>query len=229
MSANIEVMTFNINLNKEVKMNESTAFEVKIDYPEFISNKERPPLRRINSYYSANANTFYKKMDNLILKSALDDNRIRAKSGEEPMKYEAAQKYEVTYHENCLLSVVTESYEFTGGAHGNSVKSSASWNTDNGSRVSLKMLFPNNPKYFSVIKSNIIKQIEEQISQNNSEYFEDYSNLVNKYFNPNSFYILPGYLVFYFQNYEISPYSFGMPEFKISVEDLGATLPKCRT
>ena len=67
------------------------------------------------------------------------------------------------------------------------------------------------------ILQNINKQIEENIQSGNGQYFDNYCKLVLETFNPQNFYILSDSLfAIYFQQYDIAPYSSGIPVFEIN-------------
>lgn len=100
---------------------------------------------------------------------------------------------------------------FQDGAHGNTIRTSQTWNLKKGEMVPLEYFF-NNP-YFMV---EILKQINSQILENPEIYFENTCNLVLETFNSKNFYLTPSGIVIYFQQYDIAPYSSGIPTFTIS-------------
>lgn len=63
------------------------------------------------------------------------------------------------------------------------------------------------------LKEYIEQQIAERLKSNPGSYFDDYSSLLQTSFNPDSYYLLPGGYVIYFQQYDIAPYATGLPEF----------------
>ena len=54
-------------------------------------------------------------------------------------------------------------------------------------------------------------------TKNGATYFDDYAKLIQNTFNPDSFYLFPGGVVIYFQQYDIAPYATGLPEFVLPV------------
>jgi len=56
-------------------------------------------------------------------------------------------------------------------------------------------------------------QIARRLKENPGTYFDDYKTLLHNTFRINNFYLEPGKLVIYFQQYDIAPYSTGLPEF----------------
>ena len=56
----------------------------------------------------------------------------------------------------------------------------------------------------------------------------NYEKNVEQYFNPEHFYLKPAGLVVYFQQYEIAPYSSGIPEFTIPYLEEYVLRPQCQ-
>jgi len=81
------------------------------------------------------------------------------------------------------------------------------------SLINLKELFIKGYDY----SDKINKEIKEQINKNPENYFD--SGAVFKGISENqSFYIEDNNLVIYYQLYDIAPYVFGIPEFKIPLK-----------
>ena len=111
--------------------------------------------------------------------------------------YSAYMEYTITYNENCFLSLYFDRYEFTGGAHGSTIRSSDTWTRQ-----------------------------AEVIQQREDIYFDDYKELIISNFNENSFYLSPSGITIYYQQYDIAPYSTGIVEFTIPY-DLINWHPNC--
>lgn len=133
------------------------------------------------------------------------------------MIYEVILDYKITYFENEIISLYFDEYTFTGGAHGNTVRSSQNWDLILSKQFSLSSLFPSNPNYLLPILQEIHSQIKENMETDNPNYFDNYCELVLQYFNPENFYLSPGYVNIFFQLYEIAPYVTGIPVFSIKL------------
>jgi len=140
--------------------------------------------------------------------------------------YEAYMEYTVTNDENCFLSSYVDKYEFTGGAHGNTVRSSDTWELCSGMQLPLYSFFKPGTNYRHLLIEEITKQAEYNLKQNPNIYFDDYKSLILKNFNQNSFYITPQGMVIYYQQYDIAPYSTGIVEFLIPYATIG-WYPQC--
>ena len=127
-----------------------------------------------------------------------------AKKNDYPiMQYELVSQYTVTYNDLCIVSIYSEQYIFTGGAHGNTIRSSQTWNIKKGDIINLSDLFPNNFDFKTQILKEINSQILYQISIGENYYFDNYLELLIKTFNPESFYLTQEGIVIYYQQYDI--------------------------
>mgnify|MGYP000515686223 CR=1 FL=1 len=140
-------------------------------------------------------------------------------------QYEIYVDFNVTFNMNCIISLYFDRYEYTGGAHGSTVRTSDSWNIACKRPVSLTDLFPAGTDIRDYYKRAIIGQIEQEAESEAMLYFEDYEKLVNRYLSLSNFYLTYEGVVIYFQQYEIAPYATGIPEFLIPYSDDGAALP----
>jgi hypothetical protein len=128
---------------------------------------------------------------------------------------EAIMEYNITYNDNCFLSLYKDKYEFTGGAHGSTIRSSDTWETCEGTYIPIYCYFFRGTNYMNLLINEITKQAEQNLNQNPGIYFEDYKNLIIENFNPNSYYLTPQGMDIYYQQYDIAPYSTGIVEFTI--------------
>ena len=121
--------------------------------------------------------------------------------------------------EDCVTSLYTDRYSYLGGAHGNTIRDSQTWDFSTGKQIRLPDFFPNNPKFTDFIFTGIQQQIEEQIKTDSAEYFDDFPSLIRGNFNLNGFYVHPNGIVIYYQQYDIAPYVRGIPEFFFPFQD----------
>lgn len=211
-------------LRNELYYNNVLMLTYTIRYPQFASRWFQSAVRRMNLTYRTKALAFKKHCETELYRLAVEQYQYAVQNNFPFMPYEAVMVYSVTYNQNCALSLYFDQYEFTGGAHGNTVRDSATWNLNQGRIMRLAEFFPANRNY----RAYIINMVIEQISRDPTNYFEDYKNLVAQYFNPNSFFLTPEGIVVYFQQYEIAPYATGIPMFIIPYLAGNATEPRCR-
>ena len=99
----------------------------------------------------------------------------------------------------------------TGGAHGNTVRASDTWNLNVSRRLRLSGLFCRPDDYQELI----FPKIREQIAENPEIYFDNYEQLIVENFQESNFYTTSEGIVIYYQQYDIAPYSSGIREFLI--------------
>ncbi len=124
--------------------------------------------------------------------------------------YELHWDYRVTFNKNGFLSLVTTSYQFTGGAHGLTVQESYNYDLKKGEKMSLADVFQPGVDYEKVINEEIKKQMASQPDR----FPEDWGGFQGIAENQ-PYYLKEGSLVVYFGLYEIAPYASGIPEFDI--------------
>jgi hypothetical protein len=127
--------------------------------------------------------------------------------------YEIYSRYTVSKDNDKLISLYNDYYEYLGGAHGMTTRTSYTIDKDKESLLTLKDLFVKGYDYKDIIN----REIRAEINKNPQNYFD--SGSVFKGISENqNFYIEDDNLVIYYQLYDIAPYVFGIPEFKIPLK-----------
>ncbi len=205
-------------------MNEEVLI-YEISYPLFSSSVFFKSVQRLNNYYRESALMFEKYCRTALYRMACESAYEAKEHGYTPIKFEVVQKFELTYNENCAISLYSDRYMFSGGAHGMTERFSDTFKLGGGlKRIELKALFEDNFNY----KNYIIKEITKQISLGDSSaFFDNYEQNVKDCFNKNYFYLTDSGMAIYYQQYDIAPYSSGIPTFILPYEKNGAMPPKC--
>ena len=126
------------------------------------------------------------------------------------MVYDIIQNYNTTYNSENIISLYSDQYIYSGGANGITTRTSQNWNMQCGKFITLNDLFFNKSNYIL----DILKNINNQISQNPEFYFDNYCSLVLQNFKTNQFYITSkNTFCTFFQMYDIAPHSTGIPYF----------------
>ena len=141
-------------------------------------------------------------------------------------QYEVYVDFNVTFNLSCILSLYFDCYEYRGGAHGSTIRTSDSWDIFCSRPITLMNLFPPHTNIKEYYINAIIEQIRHEVQNGSSLYFDDYENLVKQYLSLSNFYLTYDGVVIYFQQYEIAPYATGIPEFLIPYSKEGASLPR---
>lgn len=197
-------------IENNLKYENTVILKYHIEYPE-ITNENNTATRMFNIYNERIAKDLQKRAESELYIEAIELYKYNKQNNYPIMTYEIYRTYEVTLNTNKLISLYADEYIFTGGAHGNTIRTSQTWNMHNARMIRLYELYKN--PYFIL---NILKQIITQINNEKNIYFEDACCLVIETFNPQSFYLTPSSVVIYFQQYDIAPYSSGIRTFKLN-------------
>lgn len=198
-----------IVIKADMKYDGVTVLSYQIEYPEFKSTDYKKSVNTINQFYKDRALEFQNYCRTKLYQMAVDQYLDDIKNDFPVRVYEALMTFNVTYNKACIISLYFDTYQYTGGAHGLTIRTSQTWNLQTGQMIKLNELFDCLYDYRAYIKNKII----EQIKKDPEPYFDNYEELVDQTFNVNSFYCTPQGVVIYFQQYDIAPYSSGIREF----------------
>lgn len=197
-----------------------------INYPQFSSNQFPGAIGAMNQYYYMRALELKRYYRNNLYNQAVEQFRFAQQNGYPFNMFGAQTAFTVTYNQNCYVSLYTDQYEYTGGAHGITTRVADTWDLRKGYRIQLSQLFPGGFDYAAYLTDAIIAQIRQQIESGEADYFENYQELAVEYFNPGNFYLTPQGLVIYYDLYAIAPYAAGIREFTIPYSDV-VLQPSC--
>jgi len=120
--------------------------------------------------------------------------------------------FEIKTNQRGALSLSLLNYAFTGGAHGNTLQHSLTFDADTGKSYALDELF----KRGSAYEQRLNAIIQAQIKARQLPVLGEYPGL-----SPDQdFYIADKALVIYFPLYALVPYAWAFPYFPISVYDI---------
>lgn len=201
-------------LQNDMKYDGVTILSYKIEYPQFKSSLYQMSLAVINRFYKNKALAYQNRCETELYNMAVEQYKFDKENGYPVRPFEALLTFKMTFSRACIISLYFDQYEYTGGAHGNTIRSSQTWNLQKTVQLKLSELFecPNYREY-------IFNEVIAQIKKNPDIYFEDYEQLVRSTFNEESFYSTPYGIVVYYQQYDIAPYASGIREFLIPYSD----------
>ena len=204
----------NTNLfQKEMSFEGVVILKYHIEYPSINEKIYGNGILNFNCYNKNLAVELKNRTENELYRDAIKTYKYNKENGYPVMVYEVYRNFEITYNQNNIVSLYIDEYTFTGGAHGSTIRTSQTWNLQNGCMMPLEYFFQGNP-YFMI---DILKEINKKIAENPEVYFTDTCNLVLDTFNPESFYLTSNGIVIYFQQYDIAPYSSGIRTFTIQL------------
>lgn len=223
-SANITTKKIKKKFNHKGK----NILNVDIEYPYIKLSKGYIVAKKINSSYFLTANKFYNKATKILLPMAIEQYLQSIKESYPFNPYDAVMKYTITQNSNCILSTYFDQYEYTGGAHGMTLRTSSTFSLQNGEVITLKNIFKGKINYKRIIIDEIKKQATKNVIDSPGIYFENYLELIEKSFNENSFYLTQDAINIYFQQYDIAPYASGIIVFNLTYKELGIKAPSCK-
>jgi hypothetical protein len=211
---------------KNFEYNNIVILTLTIKYPLINIPHNKYAENNINSMINNQIIEYYNYVSRIMYNNAVEYYHD-SQANDFPFHVnEAIVEYNVTYNDNCFLSLYKDKYEFTGGAHGSTIRSSDTWETCQGTYIPMYCYFYRGTNYMNLLINEITKQAARNLNKNPGIYFEDYKNLIIQNFNPNSYFLTPYGMTIYYQQYDIAPYSTGIVEFTIPYEIIG-WYPSC--
>lgn len=132
--------------------------------------------------------------------------------------------YITEYNRNNILSFYITTVSYSGGAHDIITLGSETFDISKGVRIVSDNLFSVAKEEYSLrIKDRIIKEIESQNEGGNASgiyYYDNYIDLVDLTYDPESFVLTENGLKVYFQVYDLAPFAAGTISFTIPYGDL---------
>lgn len=197
------------------------VFTYKIYYPYFTTQCSQTAAQNINQYYVNHALETERHCRTVLYPQAVETAQYIVNNKPPFNPYTFQSVYDVTYNQNCTTSLYFDSYTFMGGAHGATFRNSDTWNFFSGSRMTLEDFYPYGASFTEALFINIGHQIEERLKTEPGSYFDNYEELLRKNFHPENYFLKPEGIVIYYQQYDIAPYSTGIPEFLIPFSPSG--------
>ncbi|WP_186564621.1 DUF3298 and DUF4163 domain-containing protein [Lawsonibacter celer] len=174
-----------------------------------------PGLRRIGRYYHQIAEQWKRRWEGRLYAQAQAAARSAREASHLFRSWEARLTYSVTYQQDGLLSLYLDAYEYTGGAHGLTVRHGDTWQVPEGTPRALHTFFPPHSRWRRQIFSEICRQIESRVKAGDSLFADDWEHRLAPAFDPEHFYLTSEGISVFFPLYSIAPYAEGIPAFPI--------------
>ncbi|HBV95651.1 MAG TPA: hypothetical protein DEF36_01175 [Desulfotomaculum sp.] len=199
-----------VTVKTKIITSDTGSLLLNIQYPEIEGLADESIQSKING-------TFEKIADQARAEGIKNGDVISGESAARNVRAETYFNYRIKYNQNDILSVVFQNYQYTGGAHGLTVQSSYTFNLKTGRQYGLNDLFGDDAGYVSLISREIKSQLAERGIMETLNPFEAIKA-------DQDFYVNDKGIVIYFQQYEIMPYAYGIPEFTIGRASLAGLL-----
>ncbi len=213
-----------LKTDKSLYYDKVEMVKLHLSYPSIKTGKKGAD-RRINAYYEHEAHMTAKRAEKVILPSAIEAYKFMLSDGAPFFTYDVRLDVTEAFNEGRLLSTYSDSYEYTGGAHGMTARNSITWNTETGYPVTLKELSGRKKGACARTLAMVEERAEVMYRNKTLPLFDDYKKLIRKSFDCESFYLSPEGVQIYFQLYAIAPYYAGIIAFTLPFEALFIPLP----
>lgn len=200
-----------------------TMVEVDIAYPQVAVDSIPAAGVYITGWYQECARRAYDYACRALFRDASARYRESIRFGYPFHASTLTEVFSVSYNANGFLSLFTDRYEFTGGAHGVTVRRAENWNLAGCCRMELREFF-RGTGWREIFLTGIYAQINAQIAQGGDIYFDNYQQLVRRCFDPCRCYLMPTGFAVWFPQATIAPYAAGLVVFVIPFADFGDRL-----
>lgn len=194
--------------------------DLKINYP-YSDPGYSGNSARFNMHYRQRAQKNYRYASTRFYQAAIKHYNISKTQGFPFHNFEYLEVFETTYCKNPFISLFFDTYEFTGGAHGNTVRKSNTWDVRRGHLLPLESLFVKEFDYTSIMLKHIEAEATRRQITGMANYFEDLKINIKKFFDPNNYYLDENGIAIFYPLYTIAPYSEGIQVFIIPYKLFG--------
>ena len=204
-------------LNDTMLYGNIPVFTYHIAYPSFSTTCVLSAAQTANIYYMQLAENTEQYCRTVLYPQAVESARYITSNHPPFNRYTLDMNYQITYNSGCITSLYMDTYTYMGGAHQELERISDTWDFSTGRQLHLDDITALTPDTLKGLQTSIKQQIAERLKESPGSYFEDYPYLLRNNFNQSQFFLRPGQIVIYYQQYEIAPYATGIPEFSIPI------------
>lgn len=197
---------------------------VSISYPAISGMVSAPCIKRVNRHYLAEAQRLRRHARTELYDSAVEDYRFSQGKGYPFHTYEILQVFTVSFNSLPILSLNTDVYQYTGGAHGMTECTGTTWDLHRCRLLQMGDLFRRGYDYTQPILRYVEAEALRRQASGEAQYFEGLEENIRKYFDEKNYYLTCQGLVVYYPLYSIAPYYVGIQEFTVPYGMFGNNL-----
>lgn len=199
---------------------------IDLSYPMFESAVESSHAAEINRQIEAYVleqffpdTAEHKSIEGFAKQFISDYRDIKAAFGD-AFGWHAKLNSKVLRNDSAVVTIELSSDLYTGGAHGNTRVQYLNFSRQSGKEIPLDAVFA--PGYEEKLNKIVEQQFRKKykIKPEGDLSDEGFQFENEKYYNEDNFALLPERIKFYFNNYEIAPYSSGPSEIFVSYNEL---------
>ncbi|MBU3187988.1 WG repeat-containing protein [Clostridium bowmanii] len=189
---------------------------IKLNEQYTIKEKKYKPSRNFLVYYPQINGMDNNKIEGTVNKKLKEKSQVRHIDSSEEIDYNYYGQFVVEFFQKELLVLQLSGYNYPfGAAHGMPTEIYPHVDLSSGRFYELEDLFKQNSNFALVLSDIIRKQIED-MGPDSGIWIDQYKGIKNDQL----FYVSEEVLNIYFTPYEIAPYAYGFPTFKIPYEEI---------
>ena len=183
-----------------------------VSIPHSTASKNRIS-RRITRFYHLQAHAFLRYCEHWLLPKATAQHQA-AISSSAPLPHMHVQlNYQITYLENALWSLYTQSCEPDASGETLYFRHGDTWDLSTGYPVTLSSFFPPRTRWKTHLLALVAQQIQAQEHTGTTRYYPEWHKLLRRHFNPRNYYLTPKGIIIFFPMCAIAPPSEEIPTF----------------
>lgn len=200
-------------LNEETNAEDGTLLaNTSVSYPVFTIEEKPEAAKLINEYF-AGSKTDFQEDDQSTLQAEYEYSM----SEDIPWNaYEFSADAKVARKDNQIISVQTNGYIFTGGAHGSSYESADNFDTSSGARLTLADVSDDETKAHTFVEEFILQKIKDEYAD---VVLDGYEEFIPDILTDETWYMDEEGFTVICNEYIIGPHALGIIEFKIPYEE----------
>ncbi len=204
--------------SQEIKSEEDVLLlKVTASFPDVTIDGSAAAADNINDFYAKEKESF----DAAVKENetfAKEDYAARSKEEQANFfNYEMMQSYTAKRTDDACISIISDTYQMTGGAHGNAVRTGATFDTASGQQLTFKDVFTDVDKAKEFINQYLLEEFKTD--KYKDMLFEDYEKDVPTILDDNTWYLSDEGFVVICNEYIVSPHSSGIMEVTIPYAD----------
>lgn len=203
-------VTFNDYSHDEYNDAGYTILSVTAKFPTVTIDGNDAAAQAINSYYETTKAGFDTANDELI---AAATQEFAQMEDSENWSYGSGKDYTVEYNDGHVLSIVEESYQFTGGAHPETVHSAQNFDLATGKQLTLLDILSDADSGKEFIHNYILELSKG--SEYSGMFFDGYEDSISSIIQDGSWYYSDNGIIFMADPYIMGPYASGLIKFTI--------------
>lgn len=203
-----------ITINTVKTTSETKALKTELQYPVIEGLENVAVQNSINAIFKQLADNSAKQG----VQNAADLAPYLLQYPDMPGQCDTYFNYQVKFNQNNMLSLIFRDYQYAGGAHGNTIQMSYTFNLETGEQVEFADLFKQNADVTTVFNNAVKTQLDERGLT--EALFAPFTKIND---DP-AYYLSNNGVVLYYQQYEILPYVAGIQEFTVDYSLLNDVL-----